>query len=183
MLVLPRSTSPAHPRSRGENGALLSGIKREPGSSPLTRGKRMCPSWITTRAGLIPAHAGKTPPRRTRLRSGTAHPRSRGENPSAQANGSVLSGSSPLTRGKHWYRLDQHRSLRLIPAHAGKTASSVLHLGEYWAHPRSRGENDLNGVEVAALAGSSPLTRGKLLWGVRGQHGVGLIPAHAGKTP
>ena len=50
------------------------------------------------------------------------------------------------------------------------------------AHPRSRGEN-VDGDEVVVFeGGSSPLTRGK-----HGEVGVlagglGLIPAHAGKT-
>ena len=51
-----------------------------------------------------------------------------------------------------------------------------------WAHPRSRGENDLIRKKGTTIWGSSPLTRGKpRRWG-----GVGdlrrLIPAHAGKT-
>ena len=52
----------AHPRSRGENGAVAVGPIFPHGSSPLTRGKR---GW--RRKGLdvrrlIPAHAGKTLP-------------------------------------------------------------------------------------------------------------------------
>ena len=50
----------AHPRSRGENvyqAVKSSGMR---GSSPLTRGKRTARIPSTARAGLIPAHAGKT---------------------------------------------------------------------------------------------------------------------------
>ena len=51
-----------------------------------------------------------------------------------------------------------------------------------WAHPRSRGENDLIRKKGTTIWGSSPLTRGKpfalALAGLR----PGLIPAHAGKT-
>ena len=52
-----------------------------------------------------------------------------------------------------------------------------------WAHPRSRGENtDLHSIS-GGPEGSSPLTRGKrpLQNGLR--RPLGLIPAHAGKTP
>ena len=70
----------AHPRSRGENDP---GGRRQVGaggSSPLTRGKPASGEDRRRRAGLIPAHAGKTtrptpPPSRLE-----AHPRSRGEN-------------------------------------------------------------------------------------------------------
>ena len=50
------------------------------------------------------------------------------------------------------------------------------------AHPRSRGENvDSFCVRVDFL-GSSPLTRGKHDDGIADHVGIGLIPAHAGKT-
>ena len=95
-----RSSTTAHPRSRGENAriALLPAISL--GSSPLTRGKRMCHFWNTFRFGLIPAHAGKTCPIRIAPIHPRAHPRSRGENQPRcyYARGSL--GSSPLTRGK-----------------------------------------------------------------------------------
>ena len=51
------------------------------------------------------------------------------------------------------------------------------------AHPRSRGENhDVNLDEIRS-DGSSPLTRGKPSRRVALPVTVGLIPAHAGKTP
>ena len=51
------------------------------------------------------------------------------------------------------------------------------------AHPRSRGENVSDTNTHAWGGGSSPLTRGKRAG--RGNRGcrLGLIPAHAGKTP
>ena len=91
------------------------------GSSPLTRGKpKPCRSCQAT-GGLIPAHAGKTSrylllpiPRR-------AHPRSRGENSWKLKGKAIVSGSSPLTRGKRDVSLDDVQGPGLIPAHAGKT--------------------------------------------------------------
>ena len=70
----------------------------------------------------------------------------------------------------------------LIPAWAGKTLSSVAATRSTAAHPRVGGENDTP-LEIALLMpGSSPRGRGK-----RGRrqgldHGLGLIPAWAGKT-
>ena len=71
-------------------------------------------------------------------------------------------GSSPLTRGKLDNLTIGEVITRLIPAHAGKTATIRR--------------------PTTSLTGSSPLTRGKRQrWnGPRG--GIGLIPAHAGKT-
>ena len=50
------------------------------------------------------------------------------------------------------------------------------------AHPRSRGENPPSPRAASTGLGSSPLTRGKPLCEQGGGGGVGLIPAHAGKT-
>ena len=73
----------AHPRSRGENaGELGAGIVGA-GSSPLTRGKQGLGPVANQPVGLIPAHAGKTSPRRGVLVGLWAHPRSRGENGTA----------------------------------------------------------------------------------------------------
>ena len=51
---------PAHPRSRGENHGTYYGTSGVPGSSPLTRGKRVAPPAPPISPRLIPAHAGKT---------------------------------------------------------------------------------------------------------------------------
>ena len=92
--------SRAHPRSRGENAWRLRTSQGRGGSSPLTRGKRERRRGSGARSGLIPAHAGKTPPIRVRLIPMGAHPRSRGENPDRQLRAGHGAGSSPLTRGK-----------------------------------------------------------------------------------
>mgnify|MGYP000962917541 CR=1 FL=1 len=70
----------AHPRSRGENAGGPPTTRRQPGSSPLTRGKPdQSGNQIVIRR-LIPAHAGKTAGSRRCGSPRRAHPRSRGEN-------------------------------------------------------------------------------------------------------
>ena len=157
-----RNDGRAHPRSRGENAPIATTIRPIGGSSPLTRGK-------------------------LRSRSATpwgwpAHPRSRGENNAKVAHIAVLAGSSPLTRGKRDARAEFLVGSGLIPAHAGKTMRPSRPTDPRGAHPRSRGENEVERMTGEKPAGSSPLTRGK-----HGRPGVGvlrpgLIPAHAGKT-
>ena len=111
-----------------------------------------------------------------------AHPRSRGENliPTVMQLSSV--GSSPLTRGKHLPAHGVPPHAGLIPAHAGKTGGGGVSPVERPAHPRSRGENLGVPCRLRAIAGSSPLTRGKPRAGPRRRRASGLIPAHAGKT-
>ena len=72
--------------------------------------------------------------------------------------------------------------IRLIPAHAGKTGHGPMTGATHPAHPRSRGENQIDSSAGNKLPGSSPLTRGKLLLDPEEVPIEGLIPAHAGKT-
>ena len=172
----------AHPRSRGENSHAHSNSKVAPGSSPLTRGKPAVPSEVRDRAGLIPAHAGKTSAEGARAGMGWAHPRSRGENSSRSTSRVTCSGSSPLTRGKLEVRLLGRRGLGLIPAHAGKTLCAPSLCLADGAHPRSRGENLPAWTSEKSAWGSSPLTRGKPALEDVAESRERLIPAHAGKT-
>ena len=182
VLPPPISTQTAHPRSRGENGLGCSGGSAAGGSSPLTRGKpRLLQAGGLLRR-LIPAHAGKTVGGTDTTLENPAHPRSRGENRFSPPDWPLVSGSSPLTRGKHQdlgYRCD---GLRLIPAHAGKTSTRRTRTSAPAAHPRSRGENRLSLTRTGIRRGSSPLTRGKQRPRAPRARPRRLIPAHAGKT-
>ena len=152
------------------------------GSSPLTRGKPRGQAERPRGPGLIPAHAGKTLRTHHRSSSVRAHPRSRGENRDCWETEQMDLGSSPLTRGKPGRARSPIGQSRLIPAHAGKTLSSLVRRLSRRAHPRSRGENATRPFSTAASRGSSPLTRGKRLGEDVGAGTVRLIPAHAGKT-
>ena len=157
-------------------------ITAQEGSFPLTRGKRGLVQILSSPRRLIPAHAGKTMPPTASLEAHRAHPRSRGENVGDFASGPGGQGSSPLTRGK---RANAHRgflTVRLIPAHAGKTVCGFSPASPAPAHPRSRGENEYVPTNGDVLEGSSPLTRGKLVVNAVITWWLRLIPAHAGKT-
>ena len=132
--------------------------------------------------GLIPAHAGKTSGPSYRVIRPWAHPRSRGENVDDGAVAVASYGSSPLTRGKRSRNDRSHPGPGLIPAHAGKTGVAAGRCRPCWAHPRSRGENDVGRSCHVPPAGSSPLTRGKPGPAPHAPSPAGLIPAHAGKT-
>ena len=172
----------AHPRSRGENHRCVHLRTVASGSSPLTRGKPRANASMSARVGLIPAHAGKTGRRRGRSQQLSAHPRSRGENSTPAFSRACIAGSSPLTRGKPGHASHDHGFSGLIPAHAGKTLVSEATPEDSGAHPRSRGENTSRAILNPALAGSSPLTRGKQQGDYRPMLELRLIPAHAGKT-
>ena len=173
----------AHPHSRGENHSFREGNTRTQGSSPLTRGKLGPVLQEGLLERLIPAHAGKTGPTCLESWLPKAHPRSRGENSISRRSRARMRGSSPLTRGKHVQFCASIVSLRLIPAHAGKTCQSRLRRVGSTAHPCSRGENACGEAVTAVSVGSSPLTRGKPASPRSSRKKNGLIPTHAGKTP
>ena len=154
--------SGAHPRSRGENVERQVCSRGVFGSSPLTRGKHRTGARQVAGMRLIPAHAGKTGHDAVRASRVRAHPRSRGENSISGLIVDRATGSSPLTRGKHFLEGEGVVAPGLIPAHAGKTRLKT------WRTCQPRG--------------SSPLTRGKLGSGSNRLNTFGLIPAHAGKT-
>ena len=138
-------------------------LESESGSSPLTRGKHGPPRLLFGQRRLIPAHAGKTRACSWVSRGLWAHPRSRGENIIFKNEAGDRMGSSPLTRGKPGFSGDERVGRGLIPAHAGKTPGSPRTRAPPWAHPRSRGENTWASRARGRDAGSSPLTRGKLV--------------------
>ena len=177
------SASTVLPRSHGENKQLLVAAASQRGSSPLTRGKRDRLRELRLELGLIPAYAGKTTRAPHSPSPRRAHPHSRGENGVDGDGERVVSGSSPLTRGKRREQAPGREQVGLIPAHAGKTASARPSDACPAAHPRSRGENLGLVIAIVGAPGSSPLTRGKP--DDRDIPGLPawLIPAHAGKTP
>ena len=91
-------------------------------------------------------------------------------------------GSSPLARGTLELEDPRGAVSGLIPARAGNTDTRGICYSELRAHPRSRGEHTLDGVQVNGYSGSSPLARGTLCVVIELAHGVGLIPARAGNT-
>ena len=111
----------AHPRVGGENTRSACGPTSSRGSSPRGRGKLRVNRDRSVLIRLIPAWAGKTPPRlRGRPRS-AAHPRVGGENPMGLSVTDSQRGSSPRGRGKRDFDIARLAGVRLIPAWAGKT--------------------------------------------------------------
>ena len=150
----------AHPRSRGEHWLFYVSSCGVGGSSPLTRGTLLLAQRQRGLERLIPAHAGNT----SGFPSGDgdlgAHPRSRGEHCMNVEFASVLTGSSPLTRGTPCRVCTCVRCRGLIPAHAGNTRKARAQSTSVRAHPRSRGEHRRRGGLLVVARGSSPLTRG-----------------------
>ena len=171
-----------HPRSRGVYDTHPTAIGGIAGSSPLARGLPTRRRGGSSADRIIPARAGFTSrcPRRTS--SWTDHPRSRGVYQGRRAWTPRASGSSPLARGLLEDVIPGEDYVRIIPARAGFTRRRTGELPARQDHPRSRGVYYSVAVELADIAGSSPLARGLLAGTGAADHLVGIIPARAGFT-
>ena len=171
-----------HPRSRGEkkNSAVPSSVQK--GSPPLTRGKGKGRYHRLARAGITPAHAGKSVSNARSMCKPQDHPRSRGEKLLLAGLPVGREGSPPLTRGKVNHFSTLVFSLGITPAHAGKSKKSAASSGAFGDHPRSRGEKGRVRAGRERRIGSPPLTRGKELKRSLMDEVRGITPAHAGKS-
>ena len=97
--------------------------------------------------------------------------------------GFPVTGSSPHTRGARHQVFLSFGSNRIIPAYAGSTLAvgKIIHVSP--DHPRIRGEHMLLPIVTKVTGGSSPHTRGALVWLLADEDAVGIIPAYAGSTP
>ena len=115
----PASSSPVHPRIRGER--VCTSAKRLPrfGSSPHTRGTQLQTLIGKLVKRFIPAYAGNATLTRLMAWCWTVHPRIRGERSSSPSVTTGEPGSSPHTRGTRLMNALLFSSTRFIPAYAG----------------------------------------------------------------
>ena len=152
------------------------------GSSPHTRGARLCVPGVGVDVGIIPAYAGSTRWARSGRSSLRDHPRIRGEHPMRNANPHGTPGSSPHTRGARYPAADRGPGPGIIPAYAGSTDQLPQPLPVTPDHPRIRGEHAELQPWCVGLRGSSPHTRGARHHPDRARSAFGIIPAYAGST-
>ena len=151
------------------------------GSPPHTRGKVIIVRLTLQIFGITPAHAGKSSGRRCWWRHSGDHPRTRGEKLASLYPSVRPRGSPPHTRGKGIEERGYTCSVRITPAHAGKSYADFSTYARDRDHPRTRGEKFAKVGIDADQMGSPPHTRGKggVPLGIGG--GGGITPAHAGK--
>ena len=129
-------------------------------SSPPARGTSYNNRHHRLQGRFIPACAGNI----LRLRSircvRPVHPRLRGEHPSANVAGTIISGSSPPARGTFILGILSVRADRFIPACAGNIVSTAFESICLTVHPRLRGEHSQTVFPTLSLTGSSPPARG-----------------------
>ena len=156
--------------------------EREPGLSPLARGKLTANVSRLAFLGPIPAGAGETHEPGNAPGLHGAYPRWRGGNNGSKLACGYSGGLSPLARGKLRAVARDGEAIGPIPAGAGETRCAVPGRCGSRAYPRWRGGNRLYRWRDWLLSGLSPLARGKQIVEGRSVVFVGPIPAGAGET-
>ncbi len=131
---------------------------------------------------IIPAHAGQTWPDTSPAQTPQDHPRACGANGAGATDRWACHGSSPRMRGKPRDDSWPPSTRRIIPAHAGQTASIVGANAPWPDHPRACRANGKRRGAFVLEHGSSPRMRGKRGRRTLFHSSLRIIPAHAGQT-
>ena len=131
---------------------------------------------------ITPAHAGKSTSTAAPEIPARDHPRTRGEKNLLAFLDKEILGSPPHTRGKDNNTVTKADSVRITPAHAGKSFRPLFGWGRAQDHPRTRGEKGSIQYWAETVVGSPPHTRGKEVALDNQLPGEGITPAHAGKS-
>ena len=131
---------------------------------------------------FIPAHAGNRWAEPLGCGAAAVHPRACGEQwcPSDPSN--LSAGSSPCMRGTAKISVVGVEHRRFIPAHAGNSECQGLCERSISVHPRTCGEQSVQGTAARSGVGSSPRMRGTAGTGSPPDHRQRFIPAHAGNS-
>ncbi len=175
-----RAMTSVHPRLRGERMNIQLTFGAFTGSSPPARGTVAPGADGAGPRRFIPACAGNGCAGARPARSGSVHPRLRGERRSPLTSALWSGGSSPPARGTVFPIVRTDADRRFIPACAGNGGGGNGSFMPQAVHPRLRGERPDGPPANARSRGSSPPARGT---GMSRALGWGLdrfIPACAG---
>ena len=154
---------PAHPRMRGDHDARLAYASILPGPPPHARGSRRREPGRKRVHGPTPACAGITRASPGKARSGSAHPRMRGDHVNPLTVRRPARGPPPHARGSLCRARERVAVRRPTPACAGITQCGTPTVPPERAHPRMRGDHLPRSLTPNGRAGPPPHARGSLL--------------------
>ena len=171
-----------HPRVCGEHRRRPRSACCRRGSSPRVRGTLKEQGVEIPVKGIIPACAGNTDAKATRLTASRDHPRVCGEHTFDSRRIDPARGSSPRVRGTLTPADQRAFADGIIPACAGNTVPQIFPHPSLRDHPRVCGEHYTRRLFHWLGQGSSPRVRGTRSRPRQATARRGIIPACAGNT-
>ena len=172
-----------HPRGCGEKYKTPHPRRAREGSSPRVRGEVARGVRALLERGIIPAGAGRRGHVEPHQSTNRDHPRGCGEKSCCRKTSTSARGSSPRVRGEVRILSTTAVSIGIIPAGAGRRASSIQATAFPRDHPRGCGEKGRAAWMSAQKRGSSPRVRGEGVETPAWMACMGIIPAGAGRRP
>ncbi len=169
-----------HPRVRGEHHSPDCGFFLRSGSSPHVRGAACLLQNRHEGRGIIPACAGSSRCRQTKICRFRDHPRVCGEQLALIAFHLGNQGSSPRVRGAGCRGRQRELRRGIIPARAGSSTRGASTSTRSRDHPRVCGEQRHYFFTSSRSLGSSPRVRGAGCTRSGTSRCQGIIPACAG---
>ena len=151
------------------------------GSSPRVRGEVNAERADAGLEGIIPAGAGRSAVGPGGCMRPPDHPRGCGEKALHTRRRISFRGSSPRVRGEEITLKGDFGAVGIIPAGAGRRASSLPDPARAGDHPRGCGEKSPAPSSRPPSRGSSPRVRGEVVSKRRVVGLCGIIPAGAGR--
>ena len=151
------------------------------GSPPRGRGKVLHSLCGFSASRITPAWAGKSRRHAESRTKSKDHPRVGGEKLKQRMCSTAIAGSPPRGRGKDKLNVREDFAPGITPAWAGKRPGSDQRPALPQDHPRVGGEKHRDPFAHAAVSGSPPRGRGKVIDFSTAQYRSRITPAWAGK--
>ena len=149
-----------HPRMRGDHFGQARLRGRRKGSPPHARGPRRRRFTSSHPFRITPACAGTTSNAWRLWQLHQDHPRMRGDHTLPPCLYGLPLGSPPHARGPRSNGICGCLPMRITPACAGTTSSSISAEEPFKDHPRMRGDHKYRNIIICKLLGSPPHARG-----------------------
>ncbi len=153
--------SSVHPHARGDDAQRPMDSRNLPGSPPRAWGRLTAPTSINFEQRFTPTRVGTIAPRSRLGGLLTVHPHARGDDVMNVAPTPERFGSPPRAWGRCQVGVGEQGPRRFTPTRVGTISTPTSSGTTTTVHPHARGDDGVNRLAPAYLAGSPPRAWGR----------------------